>query len=63
MILNLHTRSINKEYICNYCFDKIRNDIIPATSIINNLFNDQVPDVLKSLNNTESMLISRARPF
>ena len=63
MILDLPTRQIDKEYVCNYCFDKIRIDIIPSTSVINNLFNEHVPDELKLLNETENMLISRARSF
>ena len=52
------TRSIEKNYICDYCYQKIREHNVPATSIINNLFNVKLPDELATINYNESMLIS-----
>lgn len=49
--------------ICRYCFEKIRKDLIPPTSVLNNMDPGEVPEVLKALKAFDKYLIQRAKPF
>jgi len=54
-------RSINSQYICDYCERKFRNGLMPAYCILNNLIVHNVPDIVASLNIFEKILIQRAK--
>jgi len=56
-------QKINPQYICHYCEGKFRNGFMPAYCILNNLFVNDVPEVISSLNTFEKMLIQRAKAF
>ena len=50
-------------YICKYCINYFENEEIPPMSILNGLFTNYVPDVIKNLNLYEKLLIQRVKPF
>ena len=56
-------QNINPQYICHYCDKKFRSGLLPAYCILNNLFANDVPEVISSLNQFEKMLIQRAKAF
>ncbi|KAL6421584.1 hypothetical protein ACFW04_014313 [Cataglyphis niger] len=56
-------QKINAKYICNHYAGKFRNNLMPAYCILNNLFTDDVPEVISSLNTFEKILIQRAKAF
>lgn len=63
--LMAHTKkqNIDPQYICNYCERKFRNALMPAYCILNNLFAQDVPEVISFLNSFEKILIQRAKAF
>jgi len=56
-------QEINPQYICIYCKQKLCRDLMPAYCILNNLFTNNVPEVISSLNTFEKILIQRAKAF
>lgn len=50
-------------FVCHNCLTKFRANEIPSHCILNDLFFNEVPEVIKSLNNFEKMLIQRAKAF
>ena len=63
LMAHIEERKINAEYICNYCAGKFRKGLMPAYCILNNLFTDDVPEAISSLNTFEKILIQRAKAF
>lgn len=65
--LNLmkYTRSLSLDcdYVCTYCLQKLRNDQVPTTCVLNNLSTCVQPEEISILNNYEKMLIQRAKAF
>jgi len=53
----------NSLYICLYCDRKFRGGFMPAYCVLNNLFVNEVPEVILSLNEFEKILIQRAKAF
>jgi len=53
----------NAQYICTYCAGKFRKGVMPAYCILNNLFTQDVPEAISSLNTFEKILIQRAKAF
>jgi len=56
-------RKINPQYICHYCEEKFRNGFMPAYCVLNNLFVNDVSEVISSLNTIEKILIQRVKAF
>jgi len=63
LMVYIKEHNINVEYICDYCKRKFRNGDLPAYCILNNLFAQNVPDVIASLNTFEKILIQRTKAF
>lgn len=49
--------------LCTYCFQRLKNDEVPSTCILNNLDFGSVPPEIKNLNEFERILIQRAKAF
>ena len=63
LMAHIKKLNIDLQYICLYCQRKFRNGLMPAYCILNNLFIQNVPEVISSLNSFEKMLIQRAKAF
>ncbi|KAL6433602.1 hypothetical protein ACFW04_006589 [Cataglyphis niger] len=63
LMAHIQQQKINAEYICNYCAEKFRKGFMPAYCILNNLFTDDVPEVISFLNTFEKILIQRTKAF
>ncbi|KAL6416969.1 hypothetical protein ACFW04_014763 [Cataglyphis niger] len=63
LMAHIQQQKINAEYICNYCAGKFRKGLMPAYCIINNLFTDDVPEVISFLNTFEKILIQTVTSF
>ena len=63
LINYLNVNLTNTFYICKYCLMYFRNNTLPPTCILNNLYVDKIPDVITTLNDYEKILIQRAKAF
>lgn len=63
LMLYAQQQTIDPKYICDYCLNKIRQGLMPAYCILNNLLVNNVPKEISSLNMFETMLIQRAKAF
>ncbi|KAJ8682162.1 hypothetical protein QAD02_017954 [Eretmocerus hayati] len=55
--------NFRNSFICHHCIGKFKLDQLPSLCVLNNLFIDNVPIELQTLNRFEKMLIQRAKAF
>ncbi|KAJ8685608.1 hypothetical protein QAD02_021401 [Eretmocerus hayati] len=50
-------------FICHHCIGKFKVEQLPSSCILNNLFTDEIPLEIQTLNMFEKMLVQRAKAF
>ena len=60
---SIQTSFDGKEYICNTCNSKVKQSKVPCQAVINNMYVDETPVELASLEKLEQILIAQRIAF
>ncbi|XP_074111642.1 uncharacterized protein LOC141535587 [Cotesia typhae] len=61
--INEQDKTMNSDFICKYCLQKIRSGSMPPTCLLNNMYVGKIPNEIFALNEYEKVLIQRAKAF